>query len=164
MTRDKDFKTLVRRRMRETGTNYTSARAELLGDAGVPDDSPSERTDAAWRRARDEHHKILGRFLGDGRLVSFPARRKVRVHVLLHLVGLFDPRGRYSETQINQLLGQVVDDHAFWRRELVNYGYLCREAGQYWLPDRAPERPAHMEQEIPDWEGLWLPRFLAGRA
>ncbi len=36
MPRDKDFKRLVRRRMRKTGESYSSARAHLLGAAGHP--------------------------------------------------------------------------------------------------------------------------------
>jgi ATP-dependent Clp protease ATP-binding subunit ClpA len=36
MSRDKDFKRLVRRRMRKTGESYSSARAHLLAAAGHP--------------------------------------------------------------------------------------------------------------------------------
>ncbi len=36
MPRDKDFKRLVRKRMRKTGESYSSARAHLLSAAGHP--------------------------------------------------------------------------------------------------------------------------------
>ncbi|GAA1388918.1 DUF2087 domain-containing protein [Luteococcus peritonei] len=174
MTRDKDFKALVRSRMRETGQTYTAARAHLAdeqeaggrggpggsGATPAPSAQPVLQESERWRLAREEQERVVGRFVGDGRLVNFPARRRARAHVLLHLAARFE-RGRiWSEPEVNQRLAEVVEDHAFWRRELVDYGYLEREAGRYWLARRLPVRPAHMAQEIPDWEALWLPGHL----
>lgn len=157
MTRDSDFKKLVRERMAATGQNYTAARAEVL--AGTPEPVRDEQ----WLAAEKEHQLVIGRFFRDGRLTQVPMKRKVRASVLLELVRLFEPARDYPEREVNEVLGSVHEDHAFWRRELVNYGYLTREAGVYRLPEVAPERPASMLQEIPAWEELWLPTHLAGR-
>lgn len=175
MTHHSDFKLLVRARMRATGQPYTAARADLLrdNDAAAPPPSPApppssapsvpEAASEQWQRAEAEHRRALGRFLRDGLVVSVPARRKARVHVLLHLLSLF-PAGRtYTEPEVNDVLRPVVEDWAFWRRELVEYGYLQRDAGRYWLPENVPERTANMQQEAPAWEALWLPTHLRDR-
>lgn len=160
MTTNKNFKQLVRARMLETGQNYTAARADLVGPDEPQDASPAPPSPSP-SPAELEHRKVVGRFVVDGRLVSFPARRKVRAHVLLHLVGLFEPGRDYDEREVNQVLLTVVDDQAFWRRELVNHGYLHREGGRYWLTDEVPERTGNLAQEVPDWEREWLPRHIA---
>lgn len=157
MTRDSDFKKLVRERMRTTGQNYTAAKASLVSLAPQPVNRSS-----AWAEAKREHDKVVRRFVVDGRLVRSPAKRKSRAAVLLYLTALFEPRKSYPEAEVNRILGEVDDDFAFWRRELVNYGYLEREAGIYRLPTTAPLRSAVLRQEIPAWEAVWLPGFLAG--
>lgn len=170
MTSDSDFKQLVRARMRQTGQNYTAARADLLAagpQAPVPaTESTAESTaeSAEWLAAQAEQITTVGRHLRDGRLVSFPARRKARAAVLLDLVALFQPGRVYPEPEVNGILEPIVEDFAFWRRELVNYGYLQRDSGRYRLATTPPVRPAHMLQEIPAWEALWLPRHLTGRS
>ena len=174
MTRDSDFKNIVRARMAETGQTYTAARADLMGEgtSPVPHDTdqarPAHRDHAsgaettAFVRASAEQAKIIGRFFHDGRLTQVPMKRKVREAVLLQFFTLFEPGRDYPEAEVNEILGAVHDDFAFWRRELVDYGYLTRAAGIYRLAERAPERPEHMRQEIPDWEAIWLPTHLSG--
>lgn len=158
MTKNKDFKQLVREHMRETGQNYTAARAALRSEA--PGAAQESLPDESWACAEAEHRTTVGRFISDGRLVSFPARRKARAHVLLHLVALFEPGQIWSERQVNERLLTVVDDQAFWRRELVDYGYLHRAEGRYWLTTELPERTGNMAQEIPEWERLWFPTHV----
>lgn len=126
--------------------------------------SPAGVDADAWQRAHAEYRTMLSRFLRDGRLESVPARRRARVFVLLHLISLI-PAGRtYSEPEINRILLTVVEDQAFWRRELVEYGYLQRASGVYWLPEELPGRSASESQETPAWEALWLPLHLSARS
>ncbi|MDN5630350.1 DUF2087 domain-containing protein [Glutamicibacter protophormiae] len=113
-----------------------------------------------WERAHAEYRRVLGRFVRDGRVHTVPARRRARVFVLLHLLAAFPAGHTWSEVEVNAILRTMVEDQAFWRRELVEYGYLQREAGVYWLPARVPERSASMRQETPAWEDLWLPVHL----
>jgi predicted transcriptional regulator len=73
----------------------------------------------------------------DGRLKSFPAQRKKLEAILRYVLRVFEPGLRYSEKQVNQMLGRFHEDTATIRRELVDYGMLKREGGggEYWRPD-----------------------------
>ncbi len=152
MTRDSDYKLVVRARMAETGESYTAARAALDRD----------RDEAAYDAARAEQERLVGRLFTAGRIERVPAKRKVRAAVLLEVVARFEPGREYSEKEVNEVLLGVHEDFAYLRRELVNYHYLEREDGRYRCAGRAPERSAVERQEIPDWEAHWLGGFLAG--
>ena len=149
MTRDSDFKQVVRARMAETGESYTAARAALEREA--------------YDRARAEQERLVGRLFTDGRIERVPARRKVRAAVLLEVVARFEPGREYAEKEVNEVLLGVHEDFAYLRRELVNYHYLERQDGRYRTAARAPERSAIERREIPEWEGHWLEGFLVGR-
>ncbi|KQV64290.1 hypothetical protein ASC64_16100 [Nocardioides sp. Root122] len=155
MTRDSDFKQVVRARMAETGESYTVARAAVQASA-----TPRE---AAYDAARAEQERLVGRLFVDGRIERVPAKRKVRAAVLLEVVSRFEPGREYAEREVNEVLLGVHEDFAYLRRELVNYHYLQREHGRYRTAGRAPVRSAVEQQEIPAWEAHWLPAFLAGR-
>lgn len=149
MTRDSDFKLVVRARMAETGEGYTAARAALQREA--------------YDAARTEQERLVGRLFTDGRIERVPARRKARAAVLLEVVSRFEPGREYGEKEVNQVLLGVHEDFAYLRRELVNYRYLEREDGRYRTAARAPERSAIERQEVPAWEAHWLEGFLTGR-
>jgi hypothetical protein len=154
MTRDSDFKQVVRARMAETGETYTAARTAVEA-------SRSPRGEA-YDAARAEQQRIVGRLFTDGRIERVPAKRKVRAAVLLEVLSRFEPGRDYSEPEVNEVLLDVHEDFAYLRRELVNYHYLEREAGRYRTAAQAPERSSIEWQEIPAWEAHWLPGFLAG--
>lgn len=155
MTRNSDFKQVVRARMAETGETYTVARAAV--DAAAP--ARAEAYDAA----RAEQERLVGRLFSDGRIERVPAKRKVRAAVLLEVVSRFEPGREYSEKEVNEVLLGVHEDFAYLRRELVNYHYLEREDARYRTAAAAPVRSPQEQQEIPAWEQHWLPGFLAGR-
>jgi len=52
--------------------------------------------------------------------------------VLRHIAHSFEQGTRYSERQVNEILARFHEDTATLRRELVGYGWLARERGQYW--------------------------------
>ena len=149
MTRDSDFKQVVRARMAETGESYTAARAALERES--------------YDAARAEQERLVARLFTDGRIERVPARRKVRAALLLEVVARFEPGREYAEKEVNEVLLGVHEDFAYLRRELVNYRYLERQDGRYRTAARAPERSAIERQEIPQWERHWLEGFLAGR-
>jgi hypothetical protein len=155
MTRDSDFKRVVRARMARTGESYTAARAAVEASA--------RPRGAAYDAARAEQERLVGRLFTDGRIERVPARRKVRAAVLLEVLSRFEPGRDYSEPEVNDILLGVHEDFAYLRRELVNYHYLEREGGRYRTASQAPERSPIERQEIPAWEGHWLPGFLGGR-
>ena len=154
MTRNSDFKQVVRARMAETGESYTAARAAVEASAG-----PRE---AAYDAARAEQERLVGRLFTDGRIERVPAKRKVRAAVLLEVLSRFEPGRDYAEKEVNEVLLGVHEDFAYLRRELVNYHYLQRQDGRYRTAARAPERSAIERQEIPAWEAHWLDGFLTG--
>ena len=77
--------------------------------------------------------KVLADFTRrDGRLKEIPAQRKKREAVLRRIATDFQPGKRYSEKQVNTIIGQFHEDTATLRRELIGYGWLKREGGMYW--------------------------------
>ena len=148
MTRNSDFKQVVRARSAATGEGYAAARAAL----------EQEARDAA----RTEQERLVGRLFTDGRIERVPAKRKVRVAVLLEVLRRFEPGRDYSEREVNQVLLEVHEDVAYLRRELVNYRYLERADGRYRTAAQAPARSVIERQEIPACEAYWLPGFLSG--
>jgi hypothetical protein len=75
---------------------------------------------------------VLRRFVRNGRLVSIPMARSKRLVVLDHLSQEFEPGWRYTEADVNEILGDYHEDVAALRRYLVDEGFMAREAGEYW--------------------------------
>ncbi|MBK7610516.1 MAG: DUF2087 domain-containing protein [Actinomycetales bacterium] len=111
-------------------------------------------TSAAAERTPDEvfRDKTLRAFFDGERLRSIPAKRKARVVVLLELLRRFEPGRTYAEREVNDLLRASHDDVASLRRELVDYRYLERADGRYWVTNRDPVRDANETQEVPAGE------------
>ena len=151
MTKAKDFKNRVRARMRVTGEPYPAARAVLLAQ---PAPNPAEQAD------RDQE-RLVARWFTEGRLRAIPARRKVRAAVLLEVLSHFTPGEVITEARISQRLAEIHPDFAQLRRELVAFGYLTRSEGLYRVRTEPPPRTSAQRRELPDWERIWLPRFLA---
>jgi biotin operon repressor len=70
--------------------------------------------------------------LPDGSLKTIPAQRKKLEAVLRHVVQAFEPGQRYPEKQVNEMLKRFHEDTASLRRELVGYGLMARQSGEYW--------------------------------
>lgn len=167
MTTDRDFKRIVRERAARTGESYTAARAALLAQRAVDPGhlrGPHEhRPDAIDpHRARAEHERLLRPFLVEGRIVQIPARRRALFALLLELLARFAPGETVTEGEVGRIIAPVHEDVALWRRELVDYGLLCRDTrGTYWVTESLPCREGNALQEQTDWERVWLPAFLA---
>ena len=122
MTRDSDFKQVVRARMAETGEGYT-AHAPALRAGGVR--RRAGRAGAAGRPAvhRRPHRAGAGEAQGARGRAARGGRR-------------FEPGREYAEKEVNEVLLGVHEDFAYLRRELVNYHYLERRGRA--LPHRRP--------------------------
>ena len=85
----------------------------------------------------------------DGRLKALPGQRKKFEVILRHVVKVFEPGERYSEKQVNELLGRFHPDTATLRRELVGYRLLQREGGggEYWLPEDSGQASLNMHND-----------------
>ena len=156
MTRDADFKHLVRARMASTGEPYAAARQALVDARPAP---RRPEPDAAWRF----HDKTVRTFFDGARLRAIPSKRRARVAVLLHLLERFEAGRVYTEPEVNAVLQTAHDDIASLRRELVDYRYLTREEGRYRVADVDPERDANEAQEVPPFEREILARIRVRR-
>lgn len=87
--------------------------------------------------------------LPDGRLKALPAQRKKLEAILRYVLRVFEPGVRYSEWQVNEMLGRFHEDTATLRRELVGYRLLQREGGgrDYWRPADAAQPGIEMKNE-----------------
>jgi len=79
--------------------------------------------------------KVLKNYmLPDGRFKQLPSQPKKMEAVLRYVVREFDPGVRYTEKQVNEILGRFNEDTALLRRHLVDWGYMQRKGGgaEYW--------------------------------
>src|SRR5689334_10787363 len=72
----------------------------------------------------------------DGSLKTLPAQRKKLEVILRHVVKSFEGGRKYSEKKVNEILARYHEDVASLRRELVGYGLMKRENGEYWRPSQ----------------------------
>ena len=73
MTKDKDFKKLVRTRMLATGENYTTARSTLLAEHATPDQTAEAGNGpTADPQIEQFRTKTLRTFMPDGRITAIP--------------------------------------------------------------------------------------------
>lgn len=138
--------------LNQTTLRQMAQSSNLGGDRSRADLSPEERD-----RANTLRHFVDGR-----RLKMIPAQRKKRVIVLQHLLGWFEPGRTYTEKEVNALLSEAHEDVATLRRELVDYGYMTRDAGIYRVASKLPVRGATVAQEISGDEHAWLRTLVAG--
>lgn len=80
----------------------------------------------------ESEQKILSNFLEGNRIVQLPAKQKKRLVILRWLLEHIDPKKRYPESQLNQLIAQFHPDFATIRRELYEFRFMDREQGIYW--------------------------------
>jgi len=82
--------------------------------------------------------KVLSNYLGsDGRFKGIPSQQKKLEVILRYLVGKFEPGIRYTEKQVNEIIGRYHEDTAGLRRDLINFKLMQREGGggRYWLAE-----------------------------
>jgi hypothetical protein len=112
------------------------------GDGGLVLDGDAFQRAARAARSRprssehagepDDRRRVLDAFVRDGRITSAPAARGKRLVLLDWLVQDFEPGTRYSEREVNDIVGARHPDTAAWRRHLVDEGMLDRADGVYW--------------------------------
>lgn len=81
---------------------------------------------------RTPEEAVLTNFIGDGRIVTMPAKRSRRLVLLNYVAQRFDIGVRYSESEVNGRLRNLHDDYAALRRYLVDEGFMSRQHGEYW--------------------------------
>lgn len=114
----------------ETGALEAMAQ-RLLSEETLPAVAADVDLDAYDRQ-------VVANFtLPDGRLKALPARRRKFQAILHYVAPSFEPGVRYSEKQINEILGQYHEDTAALRRGLIDNEIMEREAtgDAYWLKE-----------------------------
>jgi hypothetical protein len=109
------------------------------GDHYVVEEALRAAARAARHAVEDEHDDappgaaaVLRAFVRGGRLTSIPVQHSKRVVILDRLAQEFEPGQRYTEREVNAMLGAWHDDVASLRRYLVDEGFLDRDQGLYW--------------------------------
>jgi hypothetical protein len=92
-------------------------------------DRPARQRDLPDATA--EQQRVLRNFVEDGRLRRLPARQGQRRVILEYVAGCFDADRQYVESEVNDLLTPLHDDHVALRRYLVDEGLLKRQGGVY---------------------------------
>ena len=69
------------------------------------------------------------------KLKVFSSKEKKKIVILRKLAEQFQPGRKYTEKEVNEILGAVYDDYAMLRRYLIEYGYMERtkDCSSYWL-------------------------------
>jgi hypothetical protein len=108
---------------RTTGYHLREEEIRLLARENRPPSGDADQPDA-----------VLRAFFKGDRLSSIPASRQKRLTVLDVFAQDFEPGKRYTEKQVNLLIGKRYADTAAIRRYLVDEGFLEREGGggRYW--------------------------------
>ena len=109
--------------------NLEQMARRLLADDTLPAVAEGIDLDAYDRRVVDNYA------LPDGRLKQIPTKRKKFEAILRYVVRAFEPGKRYTEKEVNEILGQYNEDTAILRRGLVDYQMMDREPDgtAYWL-------------------------------
>ena len=76
--------------------------------------------------------KVLRDFMDGERLKSIPRQWKKREVILRYLADQFEYERRYTEKEVNEILGRTHEDYAALRRYLVDSGRLDRQREIYW--------------------------------
>lgn len=87
--------------------------------------------------------QILRNFLdSDGKLIAFPAKRKMKIYAMFYLAEKFEKDVDYTERQVNDLLlsWHTFADPATLRREMYNCCFLdrSRDGKVYRLAETQP--------------------------
>jgi predicted transcriptional regulator len=76
--------------------------------------------------------KVLHDWMANGRLKGIPRQWKKRDVVVRYLLEQFEPHRRYTEREVNEIIGRIYEDYATLRRELIDSRYMAREREVYW--------------------------------
>ena len=73
-------------------------------------------------------------FRSDGTLISIPVKNAKKIAVLNLIASQLKPEIKYSEKQINALIGKFHEDSSAIRRHMIEYGILARDRdSNYWI-------------------------------
>jgi len=82
-----------------------------------------------------EKEEIIEKYFSHNKLSSFPKKEKKKLVILKQIAEGLDKNKKYSEKEINQIIGEIYSDFVTIRRYLIEYGFLDRlaDGSEYWL-------------------------------
>lgn len=106
----------------------------------VPFHKGAKMVDERYAVTIQEKEKILSTYFKqglDGPLDSFPSKEKRKLVVLQHILKRFEPKKKYSEKEVNEVLKVTFHDFATLRRYFIEYGFMDRnkDCSEYWLKE-----------------------------
>lgn len=113
-------------------------KASKSDEEFVPTHTGATMVDERYVLTVEENEKIIMTYFEDVKplkLKTFPSKEKKKIAVLRKITEAFDPRKKYSEIEINEILKLIFSDVATIRRYLIQYGFLDRtkDGSQYWV-------------------------------
>ncbi|MDZ5254001.1 DUF2087 domain-containing protein [Clostridium sp. LIBA-8841] len=85
-----------------------------------------------------EIKEIIKNYMDEsGAIKIFPSKEKKKIILLSQIVKHFSKGKKYSEKEINRILGRIYDDYATIRRALIEYGFVERsnDCSSYWVKE-----------------------------
>ena len=100
----------------------------------------AEMVDERFFITKSEADKIVKTFfesLTPPVLRQFPVKEKSKLVILNIIAEQFEPSRKYTEKQVNGIIGAIYGDYVTIRRYLIDYGFLDRSAGgvEYWVKE-----------------------------
>lgn len=78
----------------------------------------------------------------EGKLTSFPSKRKLKIAAMFYIASSIDEEVMYSEKEINETIDKLCcfHDAALIRREMYNYRFINRtlDGKTYWKEQVQP--------------------------
>lgn len=122
---------LVRREREGGAAVYRLDERWLQERASALLDSPRSRAQAG---ATDERSRVLASFVRDGRLLAIPTGDQRKLVILDLVARRFDAERTYTEREVNEVLKDFYAyDYVTLRRLLVDFHFLNRAEGVYWV-------------------------------
>jgi ArsR family transcriptional regulator, arsenate/arsenite/antimonite-responsive transcriptional repressor len=110
---------------------YRFAERRLREASKIVLDSPRSR---ALNGATDDRSRVIAAFFRDGRLLSIPTGDARKEIVLTEIAEVFEEGRAYSEREVSAILKEIYAyDFVTLRRLLVDFHYLNRSDGIYWI-------------------------------
>ncbi len=88
------------------------------------------------RYVMTENEKVVKNYFNpDGTLKILPPKEKKRLIILRKIAELFDETRKYSESEVNEILIPIYEDHVQIRRNMIEYGFMDRlpDGSAYWI-------------------------------
>ncbi len=89
---------------------------------------------AALNITYSEIESVNKSFFRDGRLIQSPSKMRKRHIAYLEIFKRFDAGRKYAEREVNEIIASVYEDFCEVRRHFVDFGWMKRENGVYWIP------------------------------